>query len=78
MKRADKRIRYHDHALTRMSQRGVSSDQVAQTLRKPDTERPAKNQNAKRFEKTFSKTKRLSVIAEEKPAEFWVISAFWS
>jgi uncharacterized protein DUF4258 len=77
MKRIDKRIRYLDHALERFAERGISRDQAAQVLRDPDAERPAKNRAARRFEKALSKRSRLVVIAEEKAAEFWVITAWW-
>jgi hypothetical protein len=78
IKRADKRIRYQDHAVSRMGQRGVSHDHVMQTLRHPDAERPAKSRPAKRFEKAFSARRRLIVIATEKTSEFMVISAWWN
>ena len=77
IKRADKRIRYHEHALMRMRERGVSHDNVAQTLFQPDAVRPAKTRKAHVFEKALSKRKRLKVVAEERPLEFWVISALW-
>jgi hypothetical protein len=60
----------------RMQERGISRSNVEQTLHNPDTVRPAKNRNARVFEKTLSKRKRLKVIAEEKPLEFWVITAY--
>jgi hypothetical protein len=61
-----------------MGQRGVTHDQVAQTLRHPNAEMPAKSRPAKRFEKRFSTKRRLIVIAEEKLSEFMVISAWWN
>ena len=78
IKRADKRIRHQDHAVSRMGQRGVfpTMDHVVQTLRHPDAERPAKSRLAKRFEKAFSARRRLIVIATEKTSEFMVISAW--
>jgi hypothetical protein len=76
MKRIDKRILYMKHAGQRLTERGVSTDQVARTLRNPDVVRPAKSPRAKRFEKALSKRTRLVVIAEEKPTEFLVISAW--
>jgi hypothetical protein len=54
-----------------------SAEQVAQTLRYPDTYRLAKSRHAKRFEKALPRNKRLAVIAQEKPTEFWVITVFW-
>ena len=76
MKRLDKRIRYGEHALQRLLERGVSRDQVSQTLRQPDAERKAKRKGAKRFEKSISKRMRIVVIAEETASEFMVISAW--
>ncbi len=77
MKRIDKRIRYLDHALERLGERAITKEQVAQTLRHPDAIRPAKSKPARRFERAFSKRKRLVVIAEEKATEILVISAWW-
>jgi hypothetical protein len=70
-------MRFRQHARTRQAQRGFTHDHVAQTLRRPDRERPAKGPHAKRFEKAFSKKRRLVVIAEENPSEFLVITAWW-
>jgi hypothetical protein len=76
MKRIDKRIRYQDHALQRLVERGISRDQVSQTLRRPDTEREANRPGARRFEKSISKRIRIVVIAEETTHEFVVITAW--
>ena len=54
---------------SRKSERGVSHDYVAQTLHYPDLVRAAKRPHSKRFEKAFSRRRRLAVIAEEKPIE---------
>ena len=78
MKRADKRIRYQEHAERRLAERGVSKEHVARALRQPDAERPAKREDAKRYEKAISKKRRVVVIAEERATEFWVISTWWN
>jgi hypothetical protein len=60
-----------------MKERGISPDHVADVLRSPGVEKPAERENAKRYEKALSRKTRLAVIAEERPIEFWVISAWW-
>jgi hypothetical protein len=77
MKPADKFIQYDPHARRRLAQRGVTESQVAQTLRGPESVRPAKRPDAKRFEKAISRRRRLAVIAIEESSLFWVISAWW-
>jgi arginine repressor len=76
MKRIEKRIRYQEHALQRLAERGISKDQVSRTLREPDAVRTAKRMGARRFEKAMSKRNRLVVIAEETANEFMVISTW--
>lgn len=76
MRPRDKIIRYQEHALGRMSERGISKKQVEQTIWFPDCVRTANRPGAKRFEKKFSPRRRITVIAEEFEREFWVISAF--
>ena len=72
----DKIIRYQEHALGRMNERGISKEQVEQTIWFHDCVRNAKRPGAKRFEKRFSPRRRITVIAEEFAREFWVVSAF--
>ena len=76
MHRRDRIIRYQERALGRMSERGISKEQVEQTIRFHDGVRNANRPGAKRFEKKFSPKRRIVVIAEEYEREFWVISAF--
>jgi hypothetical protein len=78
MKRVDKQIRYIEHAEDRLEERGVSRENVALALRHPDTTRPARRENARRFEKAVSRRRRLIVIAEERTTEFCVITAWWN
>ena len=78
MKRRDKAIFYEPHARRRMQQRGVSEQQVSQTVRNPDTRRPARRDDARRFEKALSSKRRLVVIARETDSSFTVISTFWA
>jgi hypothetical protein len=77
VKRADKPIRYHPHAEMRLQQRSVDKPQIAETLRNPNAERPARRADAKRFEKALSPRRRLAVIAIESSDSFLVLSAFW-
>jgi hypothetical protein len=77
MKRVDKPIFYERHALRRMNHRGVSEDQVEQTIRKPDQQRRANREGGTRFEKRFSRNKRLALIVDEEKALICVVTAFW-
>jgi hypothetical protein len=77
LKRSDKPIRYHAHAWQRMMERGVSRELIESVVERPDTSRPARRPGAKRWEKRFSKQRRLAIIAEESATEIWVITAFW-
>jgi len=76
MKRIDKRFRYEDHAPQRLSERGISKDQVSLALRNPDAVRRARWKGRRRFEKAISKQRRLVVIAKESATEFLVKTAF--
>lgn len=76
MRSKDKTIRYQDHALARMEERGISKEQVEKTIRLHDRIRPARRPGAKRFEKKFSPKTTVKVIADETDREFWVVSAF--
>ena len=77
MKSADLPLRYEPHAVRRMRQRDVSPEQVEQTVRFPDTVRPAKRPGAKRFEKMISRRKRLAVIAGVGGREIRIVSVWW-
>ena len=76
MRREDKWIRFVEpHGLTRIYQRGITREQVATVLRRPDTVRRAKH-GGKRFEKSLSPRRRIAVIAEETGDTLWVVTAF--
>ena len=77
MKWHDKPIRFEIHALRRMSQRGISREQVAEVVRKPQANRPAKREGVRRLESRFSARRRLAVIVENGPYCIEIISAFW-
>ena len=77
MRSREKAIRYLDHALTRMQERGISKQHVEKAVRAPDQVREAKNKGARRFEKKISSRRRIAVIAGESDREFEVITAFW-
>ena len=77
MKWHDKPIRYEVHALRRMNQRGISREQVAEVVRKPQANRPAKRVGARRLESRFSARRRLAVIVENQSDHIGIISAFW-
>ncbi|MBN1512873.1 MAG: DUF4258 domain-containing protein [Phycisphaerae bacterium] len=78
MKRKEKPIRYEKHALKRMGERSVSTDQVERAVRSPDGERVARREGATRLEKRFSARRRLVVIIEEEHSFVRVVTTFWS
>jgi hypothetical protein len=75
--RRAKEIRFDAHALHRMRQRGVSGEEVEACVAKPDLTRPARAADARRFEKAFSRRRRVAVIAEERDDHIRVITAWW-
>lgn len=75
MQPRDKIIRYQEHALARMSERGISKEQVEQTIWFHDSKRNAKVPGATRFEQKLSPRRRMVVIAKESEREFRVITA---
>ena len=77
MRREDKWIRYVEpHGLGRMYQRGISREQVAAAIRRPDNARRARRERAQ-FEKTLSRNRRIAVVAKETSDTIWVITAYW-
>ena len=76
MKARDKSIRYHEHALQRMKERGIEKSMIEKALRAPDLVRDAKRDDAKRYEKSISKRRKIVVIASQDRDSFWVISAW--
>lgn len=77
MRRADLPIHYDPHAIRRLSQRGVSHEQIERVVRSPDAARPAKRRGALRLEKAMSARKRLAVIAEVSRTDVLIVSAWW-
>ena len=78
LKKGDKGVRYRKHAQDRMRERHVSPADVVRTLSSPDAVRSAQSKKARRFEKVLSTGRRLTVIAEDTPLQFWVVTVFWS
>ncbi len=76
MKRRDKTIRYTPYAKDRMRSRGITEQQARRVVRDYDVIRPAHRPNRRRYEKKFSKKKRITVIAEERARSFLVVSAW--
>ena len=77
MRRADKPLRYGEHARDRMRQRSIREDQAERTVHDPQVIRPARRRGARRFERELSPRRRLAVIAEESTDMITIISAFW-
>lgn len=77
MRREDTWIRYVEpHGLDRMYQRGISREQVAAAIRRPDNARRARRERTQ-FEKTLSRNRRIAVVAKETSDTIWVITAYW-
>jgi len=77
MKGRDTPLQFEQHAAWRMRKRGVSPEQVVETVYRPDAVRPARRPGAQRYEKAFSARRRLAAIAEREEAFLRIVSAWW-
>ena len=68
-----KSIAFDEHALTRMSERGVSEDDVVQVLQDPDRTGLPTQPNRFRYRK-FVNGRQLDVIFEHDPTQIVVIT----
>ncbi len=59
-----------------MRQRGITEDQVTETVRSPDQRGPARRKGAEKLARRFSKTRRIIVIVEEEQEFIRIISAY--
>lgn len=66
-----------EHAVMQMRVRGISLEQIEETLRNPDTIGKAKLKGAKRIEKKISSRRRLAVIIVVERRFIRIITAFW-
>ncbi len=66
-----------NHALSRMSQRGVSQSDAWATWRNPQQERKAKIPGAWVYYRTYG-TEKIEVVAKKNEKGEWIILSVWS
>ena len=66
-----------NHALQRLSERGIKQGDAWAAWRNPDQSRYAKNKKAWIYYKTFGTTK-IEVVAAQNERREWVILSVWS
>lgn len=66
-----------NHALSRMSERGISQSDAWATWRRPDQSRYAKARGAWVYHKTFGGQK-IEVVAKKNEKGEWVVLSVWS
>lgn len=66
-----------DHALRRLSERGIKQGDAWATWRRPDQSRYAKAKGAWVYYKTY-KNERIEVVAKKNEKREWVILSVWS
>jgi hypothetical protein len=67
-------LAFDGHAIRRMAERGVTEDQVIQTLNGPDITGLPADPGRLRVRKKFSSRESVDVIYEEDPTQIVVIS----
>jgi hypothetical protein len=70
-------IIWTNHALTRLSQRGIKQGDAWATWRNPDQSRYAAAKGAWIYYKTISDTK-LEVVAKQNKNKEWIVLSVWS
>lgn len=66
-----------NHALERLSQRGIKQGDAWATFQRPDQSRYAATKGAWIYYKTYG-TERLEVVAKQNERKQWVILTVWS
>lgn len=66
-----------NHALSRLSDRGISQGDAWATWRKPDQSRFAKQKGAWVYYRTFGNQK-IEVVAKQNEKRQWIILSVWS
>ena len=68
------KLAFDEHAVLRMTERGVTEQQVIDTLSNPDVTGLPADQGRLRVRKTFPRGTSVDVIYEEDPTQIVVIS----
>lgn len=68
---------FTDHALDRMSERGVTHNEVWATWNNPDNSRYAKSRGAWVYFKTLH-DKKIEVVAKKNERQEWLLISVWS
>lgn len=66
-----------NHALNRMSRRGITQSDAWATWRRPDQSRHAKTKGTWVYYKTYG-NKKIEVVAKQNEKKEWVILSVWS
>ena len=67
---------FTNHAIERMSQRGISGDWAWQSVKQPDTTNPGKEKHTTEFMKRFS-AHTVTTIAKKNDIGEWVVLSVW-
>ncbi|HEX4125029.1 MAG TPA: DUF4258 domain-containing protein [Tepidisphaeraceae bacterium] len=71
-----KPIRYEQHALIRVNQRGITEAQVESAIKDPHERRPAKRAGAWRITHKLNAVEAIVVIVEEEPELIRVVTCW--
>jgi hypothetical protein len=69
-------IIWTNHALERLSQRGISQEDGLKTFRNPDKSFPGKQENSFEFIKYFG-DKKVTLIGKQNESRQWIIVSAW-
>jgi uncharacterized DUF497 family protein len=69
-------IIWTNHALERLSQRGISQENALKAFRNPDKSFPGKHENSREYQKYFGE-KRVTLIGKQNDQHQWVIVSAW-
>ncbi len=72
-----KEIEFTEHADEQMAARGISRNQVANTIRQPGTQKAGNTVYTQRLEREFPPNRSLVVIVEELGDRFKVVTTYW-
>lgn len=72
-----KEIEFTIHVDERMAARGISRNQVVNTVRQPGTREAGNTEYTQRIERDFHPNRRLVVIIEELADRIKVVTAYW-
>ena len=70
-------IRWTNHALERMRERGIKQGDAWATWRRPDQSRKGKKKGVWVYYKTYGDTK-IEVVATQNEKKEWVVLSVWS